>query len=345
MKPRTTIVTVAREAGVSTSTASQVMRGSGRISEKTRKKVLKAAARMNYQRDNQAAAMRSRQFKEIGLLINQIANPFNAEVIAGVSDRLETHGYLVFVLDTRNEPERQKRYLETLIGGARGGLLWVPSSGTDRDMTEFVLAQKIPTVTFLRQLPGGILDHVGIENAAGTRDATEYLIKLGHKNIAFLGGEGSNVVRTQRIEGYSSVIEEQNLGDPLIRACEETKEGGANAVKKLLNDHPELTAIVCSGDTVAMGAALGMSQVGIKAGEDISIVGFDGTEAAALWTPPLTTLSVNAFGLGELLAQALLDRIANPDSPIRSVNISANLEIRESTGVCKNVSTREIRES
>lgn len=329
---RATILTVALEAGVSTSTVSQVMRGSGRISEKTREKVLSAAKRVNYMRNPHAAAMRSGQFREVGLLINQIANPFNAEVVAGVSDRLEADGYLVFVLDTRDETERQRRYLETLIGGARGGLLWVPANGTDKSDVELVVAQKMPTVTFLRQIPGGHFDHVGIENTAGTRDATEFLVGLGHKHIAFLGGEEGVDLRLQRVTGYTQVMEEGGLGPPVIISCHESKEAGAMAATALLTEHPEITAIVGNGDVVAMGATLGLTRMGLVVGRDVSVVGFDDTNEAALWTPPLTTLSVNAFGLGERLAQTLLDRIRDPDAPVRSTRLSARLTVRDSTG-------------
>ncbi len=329
---RPTILTVAQEAGVSTSTVSQVMRGSGRISEKTREKVLSAAKRVSYMRNPHAAAMRSGKFREVGLLINQIANPFNAEVVAGVSDRLESDGYLVFVLDTRNEAVRQRRYLETLIGGARGGLLWVPASDTSRDDIDLVVAQKMPTVSFLRQIPGGHFDHVGIENTAGTRDATEYLVSLGHRHIAYLGGQGSVDLRMQRIAGYTEVLEESSLGPPVICACHESKQAGAEAVTVLMTEHPEITAIVGNGDVVAMGATLGLARMGYVVGRDVSVVGFDDTNEAVLWTPPLTTLSVNAFGLGERLAQTLIDRIQTPDAPVRSTRLSARLTVRGSTG-------------
>ncbi len=325
-------MTVAREAGVSTSTVSQVMRGSGRISLKTREKVLEAAKRINYQRDHHAAALRSKQFREIGLLINQISNPFNAAVVAGVSNLLETQGYLVFVLDTRDEEDRQRRYIDTLMGGARGGLLWVPTMDTSDDVIEQVQARNLPTVTFLRRLPKGQFDHVGIENEAGTFEATEYLIKLGHRHIAFLGGEEAVDVRMQRVSGFANAMSRHGLDPTMVYPCQETKTEAANKLPRLLTQHPTITAIICSGDMVAMGATLWLSRMGKIVGKDVSVIGFDGTEEAALWTPPLSTLTVNAFYLGEQLAQTLLDRIANPDMPLKSIRLSAQLDIRKTTG-------------
>lgn len=335
MSSRVTIVTVAEEAGVSTSTVSQVMRGSGRISAKTREKVLEAAKRINYQRDHHAAALRSKQFKEIGLLINQLSNPFNAAVVAGVSNRLETEGYLVFVLDTHDEEERQRRYIDTLIGGARGGLLWVPTVGTSDDLIDQVIARNLPTVTFLRQLPKAKFDHVGIENKTGTFNATQYLIKLGHKKIAFLGGEDRVDVRRQRVAGFADAMSQYTLKPVSITPCRETKTEAADAMVDILKKHPQITAVVCSGDMVAMGATLGLGRMGKTAGDDVSIIGFDGTEEAALWTPSLSTLTVDAFYLGEQLAQTLLERIAKPGMPLKNISLSARLDIRKTTSAPK----------
>ena len=124
--------TLAQAAGVSVPTASQVMRGTGRISEATRKKVLKAAERLHYVPDGRAASMRSGEKREIGMLIHSISNPFNAEVISGVSDHLEGHGYLVSVLDSRDDVMHQKRNLEAFIRSSRGGLIWVPAHETPK---------------------------------------------------------------------------------------------------------------------------------------------------------------------------------------------------------------------
>ncbi|MGB5598997.1 MAG: LacI family DNA-binding transcriptional regulator [Thiothrix litoralis] len=331
---RATIATVSKQAGVSISTVSQVMRGSGRISQQTRDKVLEAAKAVNYVRDKRAAAMRSGHFREVGLLIHHIANPFNAEVLAGVSDLLEQHDYLVYVLDARDDAARQQRYLETLIGGARGGLLWVPAQGTDQALVDLVLAQKVPTVTFLRSLPGANFDHVGIENADGTRAVTEYLVSLGHRHIAYLGGACEIEPHMKRISGYLAVMEQEGLGlgAPVIWPCEDSKTGGAAALPELLRQHPQITGLVCNGDMVAMGATLALARMGKTAGKEISVVGFDNTAEAALWTPPLTTLAVNPFGLGQRLAQTLLERIEKPQSAVRNIQLPGKLEIRQSSG-------------
>ena len=123
MSGKPTLGTVARESGVSIPTVSQVMRGTGRISEQTRNRVLHAAKKLHYIPNSRAAGMRSGENREIGFVINQLLNPFNAEVVSGVVDLLEAEGYMVSILDTRDDAVRQSRHLEAFIRHGRGGLL------------------------------------------------------------------------------------------------------------------------------------------------------------------------------------------------------------------------------
>ena len=174
-KGRTTLKTLAKASGVSVATASQVIRGVGRISEHTRKRVLSTAEKMNYIPDGRAISMRSGERPEIGMIIQELANPFNAEVVSGVSDYLESNGYFVSVLDARNDIERQKRNIEAFIRSARGGLIWVPAHNTPLKTAELLRNYSIPTITFLRQIKGADFDHIGIKNTEGTEIATEYL--------------------------------------------------------------------------------------------------------------------------------------------------------------------------
>ncbi len=332
MSDRPKLETVARAAGVSISTASQVIRGTGRISEKTRKKVLLAAKRLRYVPDNRAASMRSGQNLEIGFVIHHIANPFNAEVIAGVSDLLEDEGYLVSVLDAHDDPERQGRHIEAFIRNGRAGLLWVPAVDTPQDTFELLKAHGIPAVTFLRRTDKQEFDHVGIRNAEATAAATRYLAELGHRRIAYLGGTAMAAVRRDRIAGYTRVMSDLELAEPVIWNSPDNKLAGMNAMLDLIQANPRTTAVVCNGDTVALGACLALIRSGLQPGRDISVVGFDDIQDAAVATPPLTTMAVSPYQLGRQLAQVLLDRIRHPEMPVTVSEIAAQLVVRDTTG-------------
>ena len=332
MAERPKLETVAKEAGVSVATASPVMRGAGRISEKTRKKVLEAARKLHYVPDARAASMRSGENREIGFTIHQIANPFNAEVISGVSDLLEAEGYLVSVLDSQDDPERQRRQLEAFIRSSRGGLLWVPANGTPQTTIDLLRTHRIPTVTFLRREGASDFDHVGILNAEATKVATNYLADLGHEHIAFLGGVADVEVRNQRIAGYRAALAERGIGPAVVWESQDDKLAGLNAMLALREKHPEVTGVVCNGDMVALGACLALTRLGLEPGKEVSVVGFDDIQDAAVATPPLTTMAVSPYQLGRRLARVALDRLRDPDMPVTSSLVPARLTVRATTG-------------
>lgn len=332
MKPKPKLETVAKLAGVSVATASQVMRGAGRISEPTRKRVLAAAKQLRYVRDARAASMRSGDVREIGFVIHQIANPFNAEVISGVSDYLESEGYLLSILDSRDDAHRQRRHIEAFIQSSRGGLLLVPAEATNAAMYELLSAHNMPTVTFLRRSDNGLFDHVGIENAAAIRTATTHLADLGHHHIAYLGGVSQFGVRTERIAAYQAVMSERDLAEPVIWDTADDKLSGLQAMQDLHARHPEITAMVCNGDMVAIGACAAIHRLGLTPGHDISVVGFDDVPDAAIAMPALTTMAVSPYKLGRKLAKIVLERIDDPQMPVSKTLIPAELVVRETTG-------------
>ncbi len=334
-----TLGTVAQAAGVSIPTVSQVLRGTGRISHETRARVLTAAQQLHYVPDSRAAAMRSGENREIGFVINQLQNPFNAEVIGGVVDLLEAQSYLVSVVDTRDDPSRQRRQLETFIKHGRGGLLWVPArandGGKDESEDDAVLqmlkAQNIPTVTFMRQVDPAF-DHVGLRDADATREATTHLIDLGHRRFAYLGGTQMTSVRQDRIAGFHSALAARGRGDAVVWSCVDNKRAGLEAMQGLLAENPDITAVICNGDMVAIGACLALIRMGMTPGREVSVIGFDDIEDAAVATPPLTTMAVHPHRLGHELARMLLARIDAPQRPTTVTKVSAELVARETTG-------------
>lgn len=331
MSGRPTLGSVAREAGVSIPTVSQVMRGTGRISEQTRQKVLLAAKKLHYVPDSRAASIRSGENREIGFVINQLLNPFNAEVVSGVVDLLEAEGYLVSILDTRDDAERQGRQLEAFIRNGRGGLLWVPAMDTPVETFDLLRAHRIPTVSFLRPA-GKEFDHVGIRNADATSSATQYLADLGHRNIAYLGGTDMTFVRKERIAGYETAMKTRGLGAGIVWPSEDNKRAGMDALIALRDTHPEVSAVVCNGDMVALGACLALIRLCLQPGQDVSVIGFDDIDDAAVATPSLTTMAVSPKKIGRKLAQVLLDRIRDPAMPVTFSEVSAELVVRDTTG-------------
>ncbi|WP_170387851.1 LacI family DNA-binding transcriptional regulator [Ruegeria atlantica] len=331
MTKKPTLSSVAKEAGVSVPTVSQVMRGTGRISEKTRQKVLSAAKRLRYVPNQAAATMRSGDNREIGFILNKLANPFNAEVVSGAVDLLEAEGFMVSVLDAQGDLQRQDRLMEACIRFGRRGLIWVPALDTNEDAMELLNTHSVPAVTFMRKVSQS-LDHVGVLNNEALVQATQHLIDLGHRHIAYFGGTEQTSVREERIAGYLSAFEKLDGAHPIIWPCEETKRAGVEAITELRQQHPEVTGIVCNGDVVALGACFGLIQFDLKPGHDFSVVGFDDIEDAAVSTPGLTTMAINPKKLGTRLAEVLLDRMRSPELPVRHFEYSATLIVRGTSG-------------
>ena len=329
---RATLKTLAKASGVSVAIASQVIRGVGRISEHTRKRVLSTAEKMNYIPDGRAISMRSGERPEIGMIIQELANPFNAEVVSGVSDCLERHGYFVSVLDSRNDIERQKRNIKAFIRSARGGLIWVPAHNTPSKTIDLLRNHSIPTITFLRQIKGADFDHIGIKNTEGTEMATEYLIKLGHTKIAYFGGDLNSDVRKDRARGYELSLEKHGLNWKVIWTSEDTKQSGVDRLHDLISAHPDVTALICNGDMVALGACLALQSKNLQPGKDISVIGFDNVMDAQLVTPSLTTMAVNPYNLGQILAETILKRINETEHPQITYFNNPELIIRNSAG-------------
>jgi LacI family transcriptional regulator len=341
MPKKPTLTEVAKRAGVSLATASQVLRGVGRISQETRQTVQRAANDLNYIRDNRAASMRSGENHEIGMVIHRIANPFNAEVISGVSDCLEAAGYFVSILDSQNDPQRELRHLSALIAGARSGLLWVPAKEDPSETISLLKQHGIATVTFMRAIKDSPFDHVGIENFQGTYDGTSYLHATGHRRIAYFGGRQMTQVRRERIDGYLAAIKAHGLSDPIVWDCDDTKIAGLNEAITLLRQHPDVTALVCNGDMVALGASLALPRLGLRPGQDISVLGFDDITDAEVATPPLSTMAISPVQLGRRLAQTLLDRIQHPDQPRVIINTRAELVVRDTTSAPSRAETAQ----
>jgi len=266
------------------------------------------------------------------MIIQELANPFNAEVVSGVSDYLERHGYFVSVLDSRNDIERQKRNIEAFIRSARGGLIWVPAHNTPQKTVELLRNHSIPTITFLRQIKGADFDHIGIKNTEGTEIATDYLIKLGHTKIAYFGGDLNSDVRKDRARGYELSLEKHGLNWKVIWTSEDTKQSGVDRLHDLISAHPDVTALICNGDMVALGACLALQSKNLQPGKDISVIGFDNVMDAQLVTPSLTTMAVNPYNLGQILAETILKRINETEHPQITYFNNPELIIRNSAG-------------
>ncbi len=332
-KKRVTLQDVAKHAGVSRATASLIVRGSPKIAEKTRKKVLESMRELGYVYDRIAANMRSQNSSTVGVIITDIANPFYTELLRGVHHILEDAGYIVFLGTTFDSDEKQKQLISRMLEHRVGGIILCPVSDSSEESIEQIKQLDIPIVMAVRELENIQGDYVGIDYVAGAQMAVNHLIQKGHRRIAFLGGSSESSAWKERGKGYSLALNRAgiDIDDSLIIQSSVSRDGGEEAVEKLLKNKKLPTAIFCFNDFVAHGVMQGLKMNGFEPGVDIAVVGFDNNNEAALYNPPLTTVSSFARLIGSQAANLLHQRILDETRRNQRIILQPELIIRNSS--------------
>lgn len=332
---RVTLEDVAKHAGVSRSTASLIVRNSPKVADKTREKVLQSMEELGYVYDRVAANLRSQQSKTIGIIITDVGNTFFAQFLFGVHRELEKHGYTALLGTTFDSLANQKRLISTMLENRVGGILLCPVSESGQETIDQIEKLDTPIVLGIRELKDLTCDYVGLNYRKGAYEAVSYLIKKGHKRIAFLGGISNSSTWTERMAGYKKAHEEANISidDQLIVDSEPTREGGYGIAEKVMKQENPPTAIFCFSDLIAFGVIMKLRKLGYDPGIDIDIVGFDNVPESEISYPPLTTISSFAKKTGERAAKLLHERISEPKEKKERIIIEPKLIERESTSI------------
>ncbi|MEC0348051.1 LacI family DNA-binding transcriptional regulator [Peribacillus frigoritolerans] len=332
-KGRVTLQQVAKHAGVSTSTASLIVRNNPRISEATRKKVLKSMHELGYVYDRIAANLRSQSSDTVGIIITDISNTFFSEFLIGVHDALDEVGYTVLLGTTFDSVAKQDHLLSTMMEHRVGGLILCPVSESSQDTIERLNEIDTPMVLAVRELPGVKSDYVGIDYPEGARIAVDHLLGKGHKRIALLGGIKESSTWIERMAGYREALSRAGLevDESLVIDSAPTREGGLEAVLKVLENPNPPTAIFCFSDLIAFGVMQGLMMKGITPGKDMDIVGFDNVPVAEIYHPPLTTISSFPRRIGKEAANLLYQQMEKIEREQQRIILNPELIIRESS--------------
>ena len=192
-----TLADVAKRAGVSTATVSMVLCNKGRISQSTRERVLKALDESGYVYNQTAANLRNRSSNQVGLLLHDITNPFYSEMTAGLSHEMERHELMLFLANSEESAERQQKFVDSLMRNNVGGMVLCAARETPQAFFEGLKRRNIPAIMVVRPLNDPDFDFVGTDNFLGTQMATEHLLRMGHRHIAFIGGSQNSGSRAQ----------------------------------------------------------------------------------------------------------------------------------------------------
>ncbi|MED5617665.1 LacI family DNA-binding transcriptional regulator [Ideonella sp. BN130291] len=331
-----TIKDVAQHAQVSVTTVSHVINGTRFVSEAARVRVQQAIDALNYVPSALARSLKSSRTHTVGMMIPNSSNPYFAEIIRGIEDTCFDAGFNVILCNSDDDPQKQATYVRVLTEKQIDGLI-VLSSGGDLELLDTLRSTHMPQVVVDREIDDLAADLVEVNHEAGGYLATQHLLQLGHTRIACISGPQSLSSSRQRVEGYQRALREAGIAaDPqLLRAADFTSAGGHQAMGSLLARKHQPSAVFASNDLMAIGAVCAAASAGFSIPEDISIVGFDDIALAAYSNPPLTTVVQPKHQTGELAAQLLLQRIADPARPLQREILQPSLCVRQSSGPCQ----------
>jgi LacI family transcriptional regulator len=328
-----TIIDIARMANVSKSTVSLVLQESALVKDETRKLVLEAIDRLGYVYNRAAAGLRQAKADFIGIVIGDLANPFFPELAAGIEDVLLEHQMLPVLANTSEDPEKQSQVIRTLREHGVAGIILCPARGTSAWAIAESVPKGLPVVVTMCSIEDCPFPFVGPDNVKGSYQATQHLLDLGHRDIAFIGGDNSYGTHRERVRGWRQAMQNTGIAidERLVIDAATTREGGAEAIEKTLALRPKATAAVCYNDVVALGASSYLAEVGVIVGKDFSLVGFDDISEASHSQPPLTTIDAGIRLMAKDAALRLLQMINKQDYEKAPLRGDTKLIIREST--------------
>ena len=337
---RTTQSDVARAAGVSRATVSYILNGQdhGRIpiSEETRLRVEKAIEELQYEPDARAQALSSGETHTIGLIIADLRNPHFSEYAAGIEQEAHSAGYHVLLSSIELNVDYAVSILKGLARRRIDGLILATSFVGVSEEAQKTLAElrnrKFPIV----EVPVADIEEVDclISNYQdATKEVMLHLLSLQHRRIGLIYGCAAPELADDRLLPYQETLLDAGLFDPnLVAHCGPTTEDGYQAALQLLQLPSRPTALVAINDLLAIGVLRAAADLGLRVPADLSLVGYDDIPIAQYLAPRLTTVSKDAFHLGQEAARVLLARIQDPDRPRQSKVSHPRLIIRESTG-------------
>jgi DNA-binding LacI/PurR family transcriptional regulator len=326
------IVEIAKAAGVSHSTVSRALRHSPLVSAYTGQRIRRLAQEMGYVPSAIGRGLAMQSTRTIGLVVTSIADPFVAEIVRGVEEQAMDHGYSLFLCQSGAQPQREVAAVTALHENRVAGVI-VTSSRVGERYLPLLEQMQVPTILINNERAGQYVGFVAIDDIGGGRLATEYLLALGHRRIAYISGWPEAKSSADRLQGYSEALHSRGLAihPDLVGAGTGSTDGGYEAMQGLLRFRPRPTAIFCYNDMTAIGALRALHEEGVRVPAQVSVIGFDDIPMAAYATPPLTTIAQPKYEMGQLAMRMLLDRLSK-EQQVQNVVLQGELVVRGSCG-------------
>ncbi|MFJ9868969.1 LacI family DNA-binding transcriptional regulator [Streptomyces sp. NPDC101165] len=319
---------VAARVGLSTASVSLVLRGVPGPSERTRQRVLRAAADLGYQVDRTASLLASRRSRLLGVMVD-VHSPFHAELVEHLHTAAEEFGYDL-VLSTQTRTRDEETAVGTLLAFRSEALILLgPVAPAD---TLAALHRKVPVVAVGRRIPGAQLDVVRTADDDGVGQVVDHLVALGHRAIAHVDG-GKGVIATDRRRGYRDAMRRHGLAEHIrILSGDRTERSGERVARRLLDEGELPTAVVAYNDQCAIGVLAALSRAGVAVPGRVSVAGYDDDALSRLSLVDLTTVSQSAEDQARHAVRAAVERLDEGRKEPREVVLAPRLVVRGSTG-------------
>jgi LacI family repressor for deo operon, udp, cdd, tsx, nupC, and nupG len=323
-----TVKEIAAAANVSVATVSRALQRPEIVSEATRQHIHEVVKRLGYTPNALARNLRTARTRLIVALLPDIANPFFSEVIRGIEQVAHESGYSVLLGETQGSLVREQAYADMVAARQADGIITMSPR-----VPAIPVQGRLPVVNACEYVKDSQVSSVYVDNVTAAGTAVDYLVMLGHRDIAFIAGPPSSPICVDRELGYQRALQRAGIAaNPALEAVGDFSiEAGERAIELLLSRGQPFSAVFCSNDEMAIGAMRALSSHGLRVPEDVSVVGFDDIRFARYTLPALTTIAQPKNALGREATTMLIELLNDPAVPPRKRVLSADLVVRGST--------------
>jgi LacI family transcriptional regulator len=327
---------IAKLAGVSSATVSRVINGSAFVKPETAERVRRVIDELKFYPNSSATTLKHGRSSTYGLIIPDITNPFFPEFIKSFEQILVANNRDMLMSTTDFHPSRTQQSISRMLIRKVDGVALLASE-IETGPIEALIHNRVPLVTMDRRVTGPGLSDVRIDYGSGMHQAVRHLKELNHKKIAFIGGSPGPTISDHRYTAFLEAMQSIGLKvrSEYVKAGNYRIPGGEAAMKELLALHERPTAVLAANDLTAIGALRAMQQRGVRAPDEISMIGFDDIELSDVIHPPLTTLRLSRNDLATIFFKALEAARIEPHAPGQQYSLSASLIVRGSTAKAK----------
>ncbi len=328
-----TINDVAKLAGVSTTTVSHFINGTRYVSDDLRERVENAIAELGYRPNSLARGLRRGESKTIGLIVPDNSNPFFAEILRSIENIGYANGYSVILCNSDSDIDKEIAYTDLLFAKQVDGIVFITTNNSCDHLQQLSNAG-IPIIVIDRDIPLIGTDVLLVDNFQGGYAATQYLIGLGHRNIACITGPSRLTPSAERVNGYKKALADAGIPEnpEWMIAGDFQFQGGESGIEQLLALTERPTAVFACNDMMALGVMRGLRKAKLSVPRDISLIGFDDISLTSVVSPALTSVAQPIQEISRLAFELLIDRIQkkNTECEEKRIVLPTQLVIRES---------------